>query len=417
MKRIITIALILVLALAIWAQETDQQELEKQEKLRQMEEQKKEMQLKAATMAEKAEVISAKIPGITISLGNKDILAYSSPFMGVTTESITIQKAKKLGYDKFYGVYVTGIVPGSAAHFFRVLKGDILMKFDENKIQDPDSFTNIIKSYYVGDVVRLQLFRNGQIKIIDFELGERGKKYGIASDDDEDKKDSETLKIRKKKAHVGYGGGSWIPVWFRHSMSDVNYLISQIGFSEMNDDGILLHGGCGKGNVGHGWFLGGYGVGYSLVKRANHTTASGANSIRRMNYCMGWGGVTLDKRIAVTKKITASLGTMLGWGGHTLELHQILGNYDWSQINQNLDSSDNNYMKLKKSYIFVQPKAMLMYHVLSWLAIRGEVGYMYGYSYHSGWNSVVAGDSFEIANSPDTTMQGFTVSIGPWFGW
>jgi hypothetical protein len=58
-----------------------------------------------------------------------------------------------------------------------------------------------------------------------------------------------------------------------------------------------------------------------------------------------------------------------------------------------------------------------MYRVLSWLGLRAEVGYTYGYSLTKDWRvRGLAGESFEVSGSPDTPFQGMTATIGPWFG-
>jgi hypothetical protein len=57
-----------------------------------------------------------------------------------------------------------------------------------------------------------------------------------------------------------------------------------------------------------------------------------------------------------------------------------------------------------------------MYRVNSWLGFRAEGGYMLSYSYHNGWNADLCGDAYEVENSPNTSFDGFTISVGPWFG-
>jgi hypothetical protein len=63
-----------------------------------------------------------------------------------------------------------------------------------------------------------------------------------------------------------------------------------------------------------------------------------------------------------------------------------------------------------------QPKATVMYRLIDWLSIRAEGGFMLSHSYTNGWDAISCEDNFEIANSPETPYQGYTISIGPWFG-
>ncbi|MDP8226241.1 MAG: hypothetical protein P9L89_01180, partial [Candidatus Celaenobacter polaris] len=67
-------------------------------------------------------------------------------------------------------------------------------------------------------------------------------------------------------------------------------------------------------------------------------------------------------------------------------------------------------------YILLQPKFEMIYRLTDWLGIRAAVGYMLSYSYHSGWNANICDDIFEVTNSPETKLDGLTISVGPWFG-
>jgi len=70
---------------------------------------------------------------------------------------------------------------------------------------------------------------------------------------------------------------------------------------------------------------------------------------------------------------------------------------------------------MKKKYFIFQPKVMVMYRILGWLAFRAEVGYMTSYS-SKGWEVSRNGISIKGENPPDMNMDGLTLSIGPWFG-
>ena len=227
------------------------------------------------------------------------------------------------------------------------------------------------------------------------------------------------MKIKKKKKlSVGHGGGGWIPVWFvdDNEFTDINHVLDAYGFNGLDKKGILMQGGGGHGNVGKGWFIGGMGTRYSIDKKKGHITEDGEPVTRRMLYTNGYGGVTLDKRIALTKNLVTSLGFMLGWGGHNLQISQTDGAYNWLELNDDMDKSANNAIEIEKNYILFQPKATVMYRILDWLSIRAEGGYMLSHSYTGGWDAISCEDNFEIDNSPETPYQGYTISIGPWFG-
>ena len=334
-----------------------------------------------------------------------------TPKMGVFLSNMDFEDAYKMHYPYCYGVYVTGVSQDGPAQKAGIVKGDIIMEFDGKKAKFESNLVKLIKSKNIGDEVKVKIFRDEEILIADLSLATLKSKEMIIT------KDGMKIK-KKKKLSVGFGGGGWIPVWFvdDNEFEDINHILEAYGFNGLDEKGILMHGGGGQGNVGKGWFIGGMGASYSIDKKKGHVTDDGDSVTRRMLYSNGYGGVTLDKRVAITKNIVASLGFMLGWGGHNLQISQTDGDYDWFELNDDMDSSANNAIELEKNYIMFQPKAVVMYKVLDWLSIRAEGGYMLSHSYTGGWDAISCEDNFVVANSPETPYQGYTISIGPWFG-
>jgi hypothetical protein len=313
------------------------------------------------------------------------------------------------------------VVPESPAKFFKILEDDILMEFDDRKVMDKSHMDKLLRLYEPGDKITMKVFRMGQEYVFDFVFGSRDSQFTIKNDSLKivlKDKQEETMVKGKKRLSVGYGGLSWIPVWFMPDLDDVNNLITDFSFSELDDSGIFMNGIGGKGNIGKNWFIGGYGVWYSKdIKRGHDLDNDGSNDVmRRMLFSTSYGGVTLDKRYALSKKFITSLGFMLGWGGYSMEVNQTNGNYDWNNANNQLAASDNNYVQFTKDFILFQPKVSLMYRVNDWLGFRAEGGYMVSYSYHNGWNAKLCEDVYEVENSPNTSFDGFTISVGPWFG-
>jgi hypothetical protein len=331
----------------------------------------------------------------------------NSPFLGVSTEDLTLDEARKVGYNQFYGILVTDIVRNSPAQFYGVRVDDILMQLGEDKIKNTDQFSSLLDSRKVGDKTTVTLFRDGEVKTIDFVIGTRHHEIAATG---------EIIKPEKPRLPVGNGGGSWIPMWYMPDLDDVNEVLTAAGFDELRDDGLFMNGLGGEGNIGKGWFLGGCGEWYSMERNTNHVDLHNVATIRRLSYRVGFGGVTLNKRYALSHKFVTSVGGMIGWGGTTIEMNQIDGDFDWTNINGNLENSNNNYICLKKGYIMIQPKVAVMYRITDWLSLRAEGGYIKSYSYVDGWNSRIVEENYRVKNSPDTSFDGYTISIGPWFG-
>ncbi len=397
MKKILLVGMVVMLlgSVALFAQEQTAEEVSA------------EIQLEIdAAMQEVEEALEEVNINILVGRTSED-----APKMGVFLSNMDFEDAYKMHYPYCYGVYVAGVTQDGPAQKAGITKGDIIMEFDGKKAKFESNLVKLIKSKNIGDVVQVKVFRDEEILIADLTLATlKPKEMTITKDG---------LKIKKKKKlSVGFGGGGWIPVWFvdDNEFEDINHILETYGFTGLDEKGILMHGGGGNGNVGKGWFLGGMGAGYSIDKKKGHVTDDGDSVTRRMLYSNAYGGVTLDKRIALTKNLVTSLGFMLGWGGHNLQISQTDGDYDWDFLNDDMDSSANNAIELEKNYIMFQPKATVMYKILDWLSIRAEGGYMLSHSYTGGWDAVSCEDNFVVANSPETPYQGYTISIGPWFG-
>ncbi|MBT3169324.1 MAG: PDZ domain-containing protein [Candidatus Cloacimonetes bacterium] len=327
-----------------------------------------------------------------------------TPFMGIYFGNLSLEKANELSFNKEYGVLINGVVENSPAKFYRLLKDDIIMAVDDKQVKNENAITKIISSYYVGDKVKLSIFRDGEMKDVDFVFGSRN------SDVTADGKVIKKI-IKKKKKSVGYGGGSWIPVWFKPDLANVNEILGNLDVGELPETGFLTQGGGGKGNVGNGYFIGGMGVGYT-TNFTNEIEENDEQFTRKVDYDFAFGGVTLDKRVAISRKIVFGFGCLLGGAENSITVSKIDGNVDWNGLETNQSTS----FKMSKAYFVVQPKFNVLFRLTSWLAIRGEVGYLKGYSPYNGWKYSVAENDFDIAGSPNTSIDGLSFSVGPWFG-
>jgi S1-C subfamily serine protease len=86
------------------------------------------------------------------------------------------------------GFLVETIEPGSPAHQAGVhggglpitiagmeflLGGDIITEINGQSLDDPDKFVKLVRSFKVGDKVRLTLYRENETRVIEFSLPER----------------------------------------------------------------------------------------------------------------------------------------------------------------------------------------------------------------------------------------------------
>ena len=341
-----------------------------------------------------------------------DATLRSKPKLGVYLSNLDFKDAYEQHYPHNYGVMVSGVVKGGASETAGIVEGDIIMTFDSVKVLYDDQLVRLIQSKKIGDAVPITIFRNEGEQNLTVTLSPSSSSGGTIEG-------SFTFDTGKESKSVGYGGGGWTPTWMQLDLSDVNGLLTDLNFDSIGSKGILLQGGGGHGNVGNGWFLGGQGIGYTLNDNVGMWAHNGADSTyvtRQLNLNLGIGGVTLDKRFALSKKLIPSLGIMLGGGSYNLKITQTDGAYNWSTVNQDFESTANSAIEISRDYILVQPRVGLLIRVLPWMSIRAEGGYAYGYSWYKGWKATVGDNKYTVKNSPDTDLQGATASLGVWFG-
>lgn len=359
---------------------------------------------------------------------NINITNFSSntPKMGVFLSDLDFEDIYEMHYDYNYGVYVSGVTVGGPAQNAGIMKGDIIMEFNGEKVKFERHLVNLIKSKQIDDEIDIKFFRLGKIyetKLVLSTLEKKEKNIVITKDGK-----------RKEKLPVGDGSGGWLPIWYKPDVTDINAFLAEMDFEDetFSEDGFLIHGGGGMGNVGKGWFIGGMGAGYSNKKTTKHYWPHYKNGgaamdtvlvSRKVSYDVGYGGVTLDKRFALSRKFVTAVGFMIGWGGNEYTIKQTDDNGDVPNFDFENDPSgqfDNYYdykskLKISSDYILFQPRVTFMWRILDWLSFRTEVGYMLSYS-NENWKGKWNGESVKLDNAFDSNMDGLTVSIGPWFG-
>ncbi|MDZ4182123.1 MAG: PDZ domain-containing protein [Candidatus Cloacimonadaceae bacterium] len=357
---------------------------------------------------EKEETLTQPASRIVMNMNMPQAMAPqdpNAPYFGIFVEDMTFPIAQRLGYDQTYGILITGVVPSSPAWEVRLQEDDVITEINGKQIINKEEFDKIRKTLRAGDTINLKYWREGTVTEIPILLGSREKPGS-----------TEDVKSKPKKLSPGYGGGTWIPMWFDQDMTDVNKLMTDLGFRPYNDRGILMQGFGGKGNIGKGFFLGGQIVSFEDKKKITDNTDPADPYQLWMKYNLSVLGFTVDKRIPITRGLVTSVGVVLGGGTQEIEIIRNKDLYQWPT--SPADISQGNYnAKLHRGYLMVQPRAEVLVRLLSWFGLRAEGGYTYGYAPYKGWRMVgMNDDMIEIQNSPETKLEGYNITIGPWFG-
>ena len=326
----------------------------------------------------------------------------NSGYFGITVADLDFPMAQKLSYPYLYGVLIASVVKDSPAWTYRLQSDDIIMYINDMEVTNQEEFDRLRKNLRPEDTVNLQIWRGSAPSTIDIVLGTRTPPMppmGMPT---------------MPRMTTGYGGGGWIPMWFITDMDDINQIRTDLGFTEIGKDGIYMDGAAGKLSVGKGFFLGGFAV--SATDDGKVPDPADPTYQIWMKYNIDMGGFTIDKRFPVAHNLIGSVGVMLGSGSHKISLMHSNADYTWPAAGTPF-STTNTLVEMSRDYLVVQPRAELMYRLTSWLGLRAEAGWAYGYAPHEGWRvRGMNGDNIDINGSPDTKFQGFNFSIGPWFG-
>lgn len=95
------------------------------------------------------------------------------PLIGIVGADVTPARANALGLAVTEGVIVTAISRGGPAFEAGIRVGDIIMRIDDMATPDVAKWLNVLWSYDVGDLVRVEYIHDNQTLITTVELAER----------------------------------------------------------------------------------------------------------------------------------------------------------------------------------------------------------------------------------------------------
>lgn len=103
-------------------------------------------------------------------------------FLGIFSEQLSEEKARKLGFDNLYGSYVTRVVENSAAERAGVQPFDYIYGIDEYRTGEEQGLTRIIHKYEPGQSAALHLYRKGKKQSLKVTFGTRGESKSAPQD-------------------------------------------------------------------------------------------------------------------------------------------------------------------------------------------------------------------------------------------
>lgn len=94
-------------------------------------------------------------------------------FLGIYSNSVSSEKAAKLGFDNLYGSYVSQVIPNSSAEKAGVQPFDYIYGIDEYRVGKDQSLTAILGKYEAGEQATVHFIRKGKAQTLPVTLGNR----------------------------------------------------------------------------------------------------------------------------------------------------------------------------------------------------------------------------------------------------
>jgi len=360
--------------------------------------------------------------GIHINIDDND--SDSRPKLGVYLSDMDFEDAYKMRYPYAHGVLVNGTVNNGAADEAGIIEDDIIMFFDGTKVRYEDHLVRLIRTKNFGDQAAVVYWRDEAIDstVATFTAPIKKERDPQLKMADEDKKD------KKRKNSRGYGGGGFTPMLVQDDFPEMVELMTELGLSStpFSSEGIVMWGGSGQGYVGNGWFLGGFGNGGGLTNTVTAMHSDGVTEVeRQVSFAIGYGGLTVEKRLAPFSWAVISAGVGLGLGGVDLNVTQDDGQFSWTNLNDELIDTKSTSVNFSKNYAIAHPRASVMVKLTGWMRLRAEYGYLYGYGFSDGWKTTLGNnsldtelDTYELVGSTGkmSELGAPTMSLGLWFG-
>jgi serine protease Do len=99
-------------------------------------------------------------------------------WLGVGRQEVTEQLAEQLGLDQARGALVKEVVPDSPAKKAGIQVGDVLVKWGDRPINNPDDLLFLVAATQPGSRVKVELYRGGQKQEVTVTVGERRSEVG-----------------------------------------------------------------------------------------------------------------------------------------------------------------------------------------------------------------------------------------------
>lgn len=118
-------------------------------------------------------------------------------WLGIGFQALDEDLAKSFGLDRVSGALVVNIVPDSPADKAGIKTGDVILKFGNNTILDPQRLPSVVGNLNPGTSVNIEIFRDGKIKNITMVIGKLESEEVAKANSFQNKEDTKDIKYDK----------------------------------------------------------------------------------------------------------------------------------------------------------------------------------------------------------------------------
>jgi C-terminal processing protease CtpA/Prc len=110
---------------------------------------------------------------VPISISAQTTTQQSGVWLGIYPQTVDKDLKEAFNLDADYGVIVKAVIPGSPADEAGIKQGDIILKFDGQKLSSADDLIKDVSEHNAGDKVDMVVVRDGEKKTVEANLENR----------------------------------------------------------------------------------------------------------------------------------------------------------------------------------------------------------------------------------------------------
>ncbi len=102
-------------------------------------------------------------------------------WLGVSIQPITSELARQFNLKEENGALVGDVIENSPAEKAGIMRGDVIIEFNGEKVEEPYNLRNTVASTPPGEILKLKVVRNGRVELQNVTIGELPSEVQMAS--------------------------------------------------------------------------------------------------------------------------------------------------------------------------------------------------------------------------------------------